>query len=37
LERSLFVEGATVAGVPAKPVGKPHAEVPAFDMRQELE
>src|SRR5215470_2273721 len=27
----------TVAGVPAKPVGKPHAEVPAFDMRQELE
>jgi serine O-acetyltransferase len=27
----------TVAGVPAKPVGKPLAEVPAFDMKQELE
>jgi len=27
----------TVAGVPAKPVGKPLGEVPAFDMRQELE
>jgi len=27
----------TVAGVPAKPVGKPLAEVPAFDMKQDLE
>jgi serine O-acetyltransferase len=27
----------TVAGVPAKPVGKPSSEVPAFDMKQELE
>lgn len=27
----------TVAGVPAKPVGKPSAEVPAFDMKQDLE
>jgi len=27
----------TVAGVPAKPVGKPLAKVPAFDMKQELE
>ncbi len=27
----------TVAGVPAKPVGIPSSEVPAFDMRQELE
>lgn len=27
----------TVAGVPAKPVGTPSSEVPAFDMRQELE
>jgi serine O-acetyltransferase len=27
----------TVAGVPAKPVGKPRAEVPAFDMKQDLE
>ena len=27
----------TVAGVPAKPVGKPLADVPAFDMKQDLE
>ena len=27
----------TVAGVPAKPVGKPSSDVPAFDMKQELE
>lgn len=27
----------TVAGVPAKPVGTPSSDVPAFDMRQELE
>ncbi len=27
----------TVAGVPAKQVGKPLAEVPAFDMKQDLE
>lgn len=27
----------TVAGVPAKPVGKPRAEVPAFDMKQDLD
>jgi serine O-acetyltransferase len=27
----------TVAGVPAKPVGKPLAAVPAFDMKQDLE
>lgn len=27
----------TVAGVPAKPVGRPSSEVPAFDMKQELD
>jgi serine O-acetyltransferase len=27
----------TVAGVPAKPVGKPSSETPAFDMTQDLE
>ena len=27
----------TVAGVPAKPVGKPLADLPAFDMKQDLE
>lgn len=27
----------TVAGVPAKPVGKPSSDVPAYDMKQDLE
>ena len=27
----------TVAGVPAKPMGKPLADLPAFDMKQDLE
>ena len=27
----------TVAGVPARPVGTPSSDVPAFDMRQDLE
>jgi serine O-acetyltransferase len=27
----------TVAGVPARPVGKPSSDAPAFDMKQELE
>ena len=26
-----------VAGVPAKPIGKPSSEIPAYDMKQELE
>jgi len=27
----------TVAGVPAKPIGRPTSDTPAYDMNQELE